>query len=237
MTEQNTGLTEVPRKKRPFLINQEWKFSEGDVRNAFRKVFSPDADYVLFQTIANQKARDILENYFKVRKNYESPWEVNKIKSKKQLNRMDDLSLCGPKKLQFDYGLMGRFQYIIKKFAENEIGSENYTHYPMVFTKKNHGLRDPNEIFWPKIHIVNAKKEDKLKNIIDNLSSKETLKRLEELKYNVAEIEPLYDHNLAPLVRLPNEIRIGSQELSKYVDFLAQMTEIYKWTGSVIREY
>ena len=37
------GLTEVERTERTRRQDSEWSFRKGDVREAFQKVFSPDA--------------------------------------------------------------------------------------------------------------------------------------------------------------------------------------------------
>jgi len=219
MDGKSAGLTEVPRTKRHSQYHQEWNFGKGAVREAFQRVFSPDANYMLFQTIANQEAVDVLRQYMASREDMDTPLK---------------------KGLQFDNNLMDAYQRAIDKIAEEIIGRENYSHYPMVSTDGVHNLdRDPNAIFWPRIYIVNADEEEKLKGIIDNLSgdeSFEVLRTLESPQFNqMPEIEILHNLGISPLVRLPDELRVGAQDLSKYVDFFAQMTETYKWTGQVIK--
>ena len=60
MSRKNACLTELPRTERHFQYHRKWIFGDGDVREALQRVFSPEADYVLFQTIANQEAVDFL---------------------------------------------------------------------------------------------------------------------------------------------------------------------------------
>ena len=48
------------------------------------------------------------------------------------------------------------------------------------------------------------------------------------------EIETLHNLGIKPISRLPKELKVKAQDLAMYVDFLAQMTETYRWTGSVI---
>ena len=40
MATEDCGLTKVPRTKRQHRYNQEWSFGEGNVREAFQKIFS-----------------------------------------------------------------------------------------------------------------------------------------------------------------------------------------------------
>ncbi len=207
MEKGHDGLTEVPRIKRHFECNQEWNFGKGDVREAFQRVYSPKKNYVLFQTSANPEAAEAL---------------------KQQGNG-----------LIFGNNLMDSYQHTIDQLAKIGLGKKNFSHYSIVSTNGVHNLdRDPNEIFWPRVYIVDEKKQKNLKGIIDNLSGDESLEVLREHEYpqfyQIPGIEALHKLGIAPIVRLEREWNVGAQELSKYVDFLAQMTESYKWTGSVI---
>lgn len=220
MSGKNSGLTKVPRTERPHRYDQQWEFKEGDVREAFQRVYSPNANYVLFQTIANQEAVDVLSRYGAYRENTDSPRKIKKI----------SLSDESSQRVQFDNNLMDSYQRAIDKIALKKIGNKQYSDYPMVTTKGVHNInRDPNAIFWPRVYIVNAKSERELKAIIDGLSGEESLKVLEELEsphfYRIAKIEKLCESKIAPLVRLPQELRFGAQELSMCVDFFAQPTE------------
>ena len=238
MSGKNAGLTEVLRTKRHYQYHQEWNFGKGAIREAFQRVFSPEADYVLFQTIANQEAVDVLRKYVASREGMDSPWEIRKIRARDKPRYVPGASdECNG--LQFDNNLMDSYQRAIDKIAKETLGDEHYSHYPMVSTNGVHSLdRDPNAIFWPRVYIVNAKQHEGLTGIIDNLSSNKSFEVLRELEspqfYQMAEIETLHKLGIAPLVRLPQELRIGVQNLSKYVDFLTQMSETYKWTGPVI---
>ncbi|MFQ5572905.1 MAG: hypothetical protein ACE5EJ_01500 [Nitrosopumilaceae archaeon] len=238
MDGKSAGLTEIPRTERHPQYHQEWNFGKGAVREAFQRVFSPDAEYVLFQTIANQEAIDVLRQYVASRKGMDAPWEIRRKKSGDEPRYIPGAS-DRDNGLQFDNSLMDSYQRAIDKIAKETLGSKNYSHYSMVSTNGVHSLdRDPNAIFWPRVYIVNAEKQEGLKGIIDNLSGNESFEMLRGLEspqfYQMAEIETLHSLGISPLVRLPNELRVGAQDLSKYVDFLAQMTETYKWTGPVI---
>lgn len=235
MSGKNAVLTEVPRTKRH---SPEWNFDKGDVREAFQRVFSPDTDYVLFRTIANQKAVDVLKEYVASRKGGGSPWEIRKRKFEDKPRYVPGAS-NESNGLQFDNSLMDSYQGAVDKIASKTLGTKNYSHYSMVSTNGVHSLdRDPNAIFWPEIYIVNARRYDGLTKIIDNLSGDKSFEVLKSLEspcfYQMAEIEILHRLGVAPLVRLPQELRIGAQDLSKYVNFLAQMFETYEWAGPVV---
>jgi len=237
MISEDIGLTEVPRTERLYYGQEEWNFGEGDVRKAFQKVFTPGQDYVLFQTIANKEAVDVLRRYIASRKDMSSPWNIRKIQ------RGDTPEYCPGATdkgngLQFDNSLMDSYQRAIDKIANENLGERNFSHYPMVSTNGVHNLdRDSKSIFWPIIYMVTAEKEESLKEIIDNLSGDKSFEMLKEQEspqfYQMAEIETLHKLGIAPLVRLPQELRVGAKDLSRYVDFFAQMEESYKWTGSV----
>lgn len=238
MIGKSAGLTEVPRTKRHYQYHEEWNFGKGSVREAFQRVFSPDADYVLFQTIVSRDAVDILRQYVASRESMDAPWKIRRKKSGDEPKYVHGASVRD-NGLQFDNSLMDSYQGAIDEIAKETLGSENYSHYPMVLTNGVHSLdRDSNAIFWPIVYIVNAEKQEGLKGIIDNLSGDESFEILRGLEfpqfYQMAEIETLHTLGIPPLVRLPSELRVGAQDLSKYVDFLAQMTETYRWTGPVI---
>ncbi len=235
-----TSLTEVPRTRRQFGYHHRWNFGKGDVREAFQRIFSPKKDYVLFQTIANKEAVKALRKYVGFRESMDAPWEVRKIESDDDPRYVPGASNQG-NGLQFDNSLMDSYQRAIDKIANGTLKQKDFSHYPMVSTNGVHNLdRDPNAIFWPRVYLVDAEKQEDLKGIIDDLSGDESLEVLRDLEspqfYQMAEIETLHNLGIAPLVRLEQELSIGAQELSMYVDFLAQMTETYKWTGLVIFE-
>ncbi len=241
MRRKSAGLTEVLRTERIRQCGQEWNFDKGDVREAFQRVFSSDADYVLFQTIANQEAVNTLSKYKASREDMNKPWKIKRIK-------LGDKPIYVPgasdrdNGLTFDNSLMDSYQRAIDKIAKETIGQENYSHYPMVSTNGVHSLeRDPNAIFWPRIYIVNAKKQEGLKKIITDLSGDKSFEILRELEspqfYQMAEIETLHNLGISPLVILPNKLRVGARDLTKYVDFLAQMTETYKLNESTYESY
>ena len=234
------GLTEVTRVNRGHHIHKDWCFDKGDVRKAMQKIYSPGKDYVLFKTTANQEAAKVLRKYIGFRDNMESPWIVRKI-------QVDDHPRYVPgahdkgNGLRFDNSLMDSYQCAIDKMADELIGKDIYASYSMVSTSGVHNLeRDPNAIFWPRIYIVDAGKEKQLKAIIDNLVSDESFEVLKEVEsstaYQMGEIETLNKLGIRPIVRLPQEIRVGADDLLAYIDFLAQMTETYKWRGPVFED-
>lgn len=237
MDNEDNGLTKVLRVKRHWNDDCQWDFDEGGVRKAFERVFSLGANYVLFQTIANQEAVDVLKEYMASRENMGSPWKIRKLKSKDKPEYVPGAdSECNG--LQFDNSLMDSYQCVVDKIATEILGNEHYSHYPMVSTNGVHNLnRDPNAIFWPRVYIVDEKQHNRLVRIVDTLSgykSFEVLKNLESPQfYQMAEIETLHNLGIAPLVRLPQELRIGAKDLSKHVNFLSQMTELYKWNRSI----
>ncbi len=223
---EKTGLTQVQRIKRPTDNCRDWSFSDGDVRKAFQKVFSPNADYVLFQTIANQEAVNVLTQYVASRKDMDFPWNIRR-------KNLDDKNHHG---LRFDNRLMDSYQRAIDTIAKETIGTQNYSHYPLVSTKGVHDLdRDPNAIFWPRVYIVNAEKQEGLKAIIDNLPGDETFKLLQKFEspqnYQTPQIEIIHKLQIRPIIRTPKELKPTAQNLAQYIDFLAQMTETYTWTG------
>ena len=231
-------LTEVPRTKRHHQCNEKWRFGKGDVREAFQRVFSSESNYVLFQTVVNQEAVDVLKKYVASRKGMDPQWEIRKLKPQDKPRYVPGAS-NEDNGLQFDNSLMDSYQLAIDKIAKENLGKENYSHYPMVSTNGVHSQdRDSNAIFWPRVYIVNAEQHQGLTEIIDNLSDDKSLEILKELEspqfYQMAEIETLHNLGVAPLVRLSKELRVGTQDLLKHVDFLAQMSESYRWTGPVI---
>lgn len=231
MSNADDGLTRVPIFERRYDSNYEWRFEEGDVRDAFRKVFSPGKDYVLFQTVVNIEAVDALKRYRKVYGDTDCEWETEKI----QEGDLDGKDRG--KRLYFSNELMDSYQSVISNTASEVLGEENFSHYPMVTTRGVHNSdRDPNAIFWPRVYIVDADKKNDLDSIIDNLSTGESFELLKERQspqfYQMARVQVLNDLKIAPIVRLPQEMRVGADELSRYVDFFSQMTDSYKWTGA-----
>lgn len=234
----NGSLTEVPRTERPYDNNQKWDFGEGDVREAFQRVFSPKRNYVLFQTIANPKAVNVLKQYIGFRKNMDSPWRIQKIQKNDNPKYCPDAN-DRDNGLQFNNNLMDSYQHAIDEIANKKIGKSNFAHYPIVHTNGVHNLeRDPSAIFWPRIYIVTDKKENQLKRIIYELVRDESLEVLRKHEspqfYQMAKIETLHKLKIAPIVHLEHELELGAQDLLTYVDFLAQMKESYQWTGPVI---
>lgn len=239
MGRKDCGLTKVPRINRPRRSHESWSFSEGTVRKAFERIFEKNAEYVLFQTIANEKAATALEKYIAFRDDMESPWQVREIEEGDTPVYVPGARNTG-NGLQFSNSLMDVYMQAIEMLSGG-IRKEDYANYPLVKTNGVHNHdRDPNAIYWPQIFIVNTEEEQRLKDIIDNLSEKGNDEGLfEELQapqfYQMAEIETLHHLGIDPLKRLPGEIRAGAEELGQYVDFLTQMTESYKWTGPVTR--
>ena len=231
-------LTAVPQSKRYSQLFQSWSFSEGTVRRAFERVYQKDAEYVLFQTIADKEAVSTLEKYIAFRDTMESPWRVREIQEGDNPVYVPGARNAG-NGLRFSNRLMDSYLHAVETLADKEIGSEHYAHYPMVSTNGVHSHdRDPKAIYWPQVFLVNAKEEEKLKDIIDTLSESE--KSFEVLEahespqfYQMAEIETLRNLGLTPLTRLPQEIRAGAEELGQYIDFLTQMTETFQWRGPV----
>ena len=167
-----TGLTEVPRTERYYQPHQKWEFNKGDVREAFERVFSPEKEFVLFQTVANIDAVEALKEYVGFRKDMDSPWAVRKIREGD-----DPVYVPGARDecngLMFDNSLMDSYRRVIEKTAKRLIGREDFSHYPLVYTRGVHSLdRDSNAIFWPQVYIVNTKKHDFLKKIIALLASR-----------------------------------------------------------------
>lgn len=234
----DAGLTKVPRIKRNRHYDQEWRFDEGDVRKALERVFSQDAEYILFQTAANKDAAEALKEYVAFREGMETPWNIRKIEEgDKPAYVPGARDECNG--LQFDNSLMDRYLRGINKIASETLGEENFSDYSIVSTRGVHNLeRDPNAVFWPRTFIVNTENEDDLKGIIDNLSGDKSFEVLRELEspqfYQMAEIETLHNLGIPPLNRLARELRVGAGDLATYIDFFAQMTESYKWTGPVI---
>lgn len=237
MIANRDGLKEVTRIERQGSYHEKWNFDDSDVRTAFRRVSSHGESYVLFQTTANLEAVNELKKYIGFREDMASPWSVREIKEGDQPRYVPGASGNG-NGLQFDNSLMDSYQRAINKIAGRNIGEDNFAHYPMVFTKGVHNLeRDPNAIFWPRIYIVNDKNCNDLKEIIGGLAGDESLEVLREQEspqfYQMAEIEILHKQKITPIVRLNRELKLGVQDLSINIDFLAQMNETYKWTGPV----
>ena len=227
----DTGLTEVPRTERQYDSNNDWCFSQGEVRKAFKRVYSPDRNYVLFQTIANAEAVEALKQYVGFRESMDSPWQVRKFVEGEKLRDVSDV-----KRLIFDNDLMDSYRMGIGRMAEGQLGLNHFSHYPMVSTDGVHSLaRDPKAIFWPRIYLVNEEKQDQLKGIIDRLADDTSLEVLRELEspqfYQMAGIETLNKLKIAPIVRLERELKLGAQDLSMYVDFLTQCKETCRSRG------
>lgn len=234
----DTGLTQVPRTERSYQRHQEWGFSEGDVRGAFQRVYSPGREYVLFHTIANEEAAKALRGYIAFRKRMGSPWEVRELREGDNPAYVPGARNNG-NGLQFDPSLMDSYLRAIDRIAGERLGEGVFSHYSMVATDRVHSLdRDPKAIFWPRTFMVGAEGEEGMKAVIDDLSGAESLEVLRDLEspqfYQMAEIETLHRLGIAPLVRLPKELRVGADELARNIDFLSQMREGYRWTGPVI---
>lgn len=223
MNGDDSGLTEVPRIERHYDRNHERNFNEGDVRKAFRKVFSPGKDYVLFKTVVNQEAVNILEQHVMCHNNSEG-WEVEIIQTSK-LSRSDERN-----RLQFSNNLMDSYRRVIDDVAGDVLGRGNFSHYPVLSTNSVHSMgRDPNDIFWPIVYIVDVDKKMDLYNVIEGLAAGKFFEMLKNNEspyfYRMAEIKVLDDLRVAPIVRSPEETRLGAKDLSIYVDLLAQITE------------
>ena len=237
MTTDNSGLTKVPRTNRQYDSYWEYRFTQGDVREAFQRVFSPEGHLVLFQTVANIQAVEALKQYIGSRREMSSPWEVEKLEDEPK----ESPNSGNRRILLFDNHLMDSYQRAIDEIANRFVGQDNFSRYPIVHTDGVHSCdRDPNAIFWPRTYIVRSEKENELKRIIDELAGDKSLELLRQLEspqfYEMAEIETLHRLNIVPILRLERELNIGAQNLSTYVDFLAQMTETYRWTGPVVDE-
>lgn len=240
MSNSNNGLTKVEVSKRGYSSNEKWSFTEGDVRQTFEKIFSPEAEYVLFQTIANKEAVDALKGYCKSRKDFSDPWKITKITKKNDVEYVSGAN-DDCKGLYYGNSLRDVYFRLIDKVGKEILGENNYGHYSMVTTDYVHASdRDKHAIFWPEIFIVNAQKEKGLKNIIDTLSSEESFNLLQEIEapqnYKMGEITHLYNLGIKPLIRLERELRLNSENLGLYIDFLSQMNQTYKWTGSVCHD-
>ncbi len=234
------GLTEVQRTGRHSSHNEKWEFGEGDVREALKKVYSSKKSYVLFQTIANKVAAEALKQYVGFRKDMESPWEVRKIQNGDDPHYVPGANdNCNG--LEFDNRLMDCYQGAIDKIANRLVGKSNFSYYPLVSTDGIHSLdRDPKAIFWPIVYIVSDEKQAKLKEIIDKLSEDESFEVIKKSEapqfYQMGEIETLHKLKIPPLVRLEREFKASAKDLLMYIDFFAQMTESYQWTGPVVNE-
>ena len=206
-------LTKPPVTKREWNNNERWSFREGNVRHAFARVFSEEKNYVLFQTKANEEAKEVLKEYIGFRKDIGHQWEVRKIQEGDKPEYFP--GACDDSNgLRFSNGLMDVYERAIDKIANEEIGKEHFSHYPLVETIGVHNNdRDHNAIFWPRVYLVNEKKEKELKNIIDNLSDNKSFGILTELEspqnYRMGEIETLHKLKIPPIVRLPKELSLS----------------------------
>ena len=102
---------------------------------------------------------------------------------------------------------MDSYQRAIDQIAKIKLNRNNFSHYPQVKTSGVHNMdRDPQAIFWPRTYLVSDKNADSLKNIIDQLSDKNSFELLTKLEspqyYRMAEIETLHHLNIAPIVRM-----------------------------------
>ena len=234
MNNENSGLTKVTRMERRWDAKDKWSFDEGGVRKAFERVYSPEKNYVLFKTVANQEAVDALEQYKGSCGGSDSDnWGIEILQTEGELSREDE-----KRRLRFSNDLMDEYQHVINNVAGEVLGLENFAHYPMVATEGVHSSsRDPNAIFWPRVYVVDADRKGDLDNIVDGLATGEFFEMLKEREspqfYRMANIQVLNDLGIAPIVRLSEEWRIGAKDLSNCVDFLAQMIETNKWTGPV----
>jgi hypothetical protein len=231
MINNSNGLTKLINSERSGRYGEEWNFSEGDVRKAFQKIFSPKETYLLFKTVANPKAVEVLEQYIGFRKDMGFPWNIRKIKNGDNPEYVPGATDNG-NGLQFDNSLMDSYLGAIDELANKTIGNNNFAHYSMVSTIGVHNLqRDSNAIFWPRIYVVKNKKQNQLKKIIDELAGDESFKLLKKQEsgsaYQMGEIETLHNLKIQPLLRLEPELVVKAQDLLRYVDFLAQMKQIY----------
>ncbi len=228
------GLTELVRTER--RTSRSMRFSEGDVRQAFKQVFSHGKDYVLFQTVANPQAVQELEKYIGFCAEMGAPWTIREIQPGDHPRYVPGATSHG-NGLRFDNSLMDSYLGAIDKTAKEAIGEKNFAHYSMVSTEGiNSADRDCLAVSWPRIYLVSAEKEASLKEIIDGLSGDESFEVLKKQEapqfYQMGEIETLHKLNIPPLIRLDRELRMNSRELAGYVDFLAQMREVQDYLRS-----
>jgi len=147
MSDKNNGLTEVPKTERQNDYHQRWNFAEGDVREAFQRVFSPKKDYVLFRTRANKEAVKALRKYIGFREDMGSPWEIREIQAGDDPRYVPGASDRG-NGLHFNNSLMDSYQDAIDKIAKETLRPEDFSHYPLVSTNGvGNSDRDPKAIF------------------------------------------------------------------------------------------
>jgi len=236
MVLEKPNLTQVPRSRRVSDCNEKWDFREGDVRQAFERVYSPKASYVLFQTAANPEAINTLKRSAGSKSGVDSPTIYKGISEDNYVDKV--LSENGLRRLSFNNKLMGIYQKVINELAFEEVGKSNFAQYPLIFTDGvDDENRDPHEILWPRVYIVSGEKSDSLKNIIKNLANGSTFNLLREKEapdnYELPEISALHHLEIPPIVCLDKELKLDAKTLSEHIDFLAQMRETYRWTGRI----
>jgi hypothetical protein len=219
----SSSLTKLVRAERQFNSSEERRFDEGDVREAFEKVYCPGRDYVLFQTVASEEAVEMLRECV-MPEEYSRPTHVS----------VDD-----DNELEFGNGLMDAYRRAIDEIAGRRMDEDSFARYSLVATDGVHNSdRDLEAIFWPDVYIVEAEKYEELRGIIEGLWDNESFEVLKEQEsphfYEMGEIATLYELRIAPIVCLDDELRVGGEELLKYVDFLAQMRDVSRWRGSSI---
>jgi hypothetical protein len=228
-----TGLTTVERVDRGNWGNHNWHFTEGDIRTAFRRIHQPDNSYVIFKSVANQEAVDLLMKYKGTRKNMKDPWQLELRAENDDLEVVPGASdrdnpLC------FTTQLLERYHSAIDILASESIWEQNFSHYSMV-ARTGIPDEDYNDIFWPEIYMVNEARADELQGIIMDLSKAASLAFLKKQEspqnYYMGEIQLLHDQKIPPLIIQEPQLTFGAAELGQYIDFFAQMSESYSWSG------
>ena len=212
------------------LITQSSRIEKGDVRKAFERVFTQGQNYVLFQTSANPDAVEALHKYCASRKNMESPWEIRSITSDDTPNYVPG-ARDHNNGLKLGHGLMHQYEYVVNTIAEKIIGNNNFAQYQLINTLGIHEHdKDPHEIFWPRVYLVNKKKENELKDILKNLTNDASLELLTRISspqhYYMAEITTLHNLKINPITRLEPELRVNGKNLKRYIDFIVQTRQI-----------
>ena len=239
MTLDEFGLTEIVRSPRHANSDQIWGFSVGDVRLAFKSVYAPGRNYVLFQTVVNPVAVSELGKYVASRVEMGSPWEIRRIQA-------GDKPVYVPgardhnNGLKFGNSLMDCYFGAVHKLAEGNIGKESFASYPIVSTSGVHLLyRDPKAIFWPRNFMVVDHAYHTLKKVINDLSGDVAFELMKEQQspqfYHMAEIQVLHDAKIAPLLINSDRILETSVwQLGMFVDLLCPMVESYRNTSCPI---
>ena len=199
-----------------FSSQEDFSFSDGDVRSSIEKIWNEDSNYSLFFINVNQEAIQLLNQYIGLKGEKGDTLTVRKFKKK---DDSDDL-------LYFSKNLREEYSTLLNKLCDTSFGNSNYASFPIVKEKtkgETAGLgRD-----WSQIYTI---KEDSnslgIKDLVAKLnddSSYETLKSQTKNKYTLARIDLLRNKKILPLKVSPYEWRnVNAETLQKAINFLCQ---------------